>query len=79
MASPYKGMLLESSFPTWKAPLGVNSCLCTVFPKSFEELCDIRRSSLGGSLSSANVSMLLPRATFQVFLSFAAVEFVFLL
>lgn len=27
-ASPYKGMLLESSFPIWKASLGANSCFC---------------------------------------------------
>jgi len=27
-ASLYKGMLLESSFPTWKAPLGASSHLC---------------------------------------------------
>lgn len=53
--------------------------LYTESPKSPEELCDTRRSSLGGSLLSANVSVPLPRAAFQVFLRFAAVEFIFLL
>lgn len=29
-ASTYKGMLFESSFPAWKAPLGANSCFCVL-------------------------------------------------